>query len=456
VNVELDPMKWAEQQFGTCNLGDIRRTRRLVRFAAQVAADPDGSTPNQTEKWSDLKAAYRLIDNENVSFEAVTQPHRQQALDRQSGLWLILDDTTEIDFGATNQAAGLGPLGQGFGRGFLLHSGLMVHPKTEDVVGLAGQIIHYRTPAPKNETKTHRLNRDRESMNWSQLVDQIGVPPESVLFVHVCDRAADNFEVYCHLLLTRQDWVIRAAHLNRMIVYHETETALSECLKRLPVSGTYELSWRTPTDGNRTAKVGIRLGMIMMPAPRHKTPWLKEQEIGSIRMNVIEVREVNAPKSAEPVHWVLLTSLPVDTFDEACTVIGYYEKRSMVEEFHKALKTGCRIEERQYETSGRLEAITGLLSVAAVRLLQLRAAARAEPSRPAEEIVPSRWIAVLRSLRPNRHVTTVRHFFREVAGLGGHMLRKCDGEPGWITIWRGFKKLHLAIRATHGYRRKSG
>jgi hypothetical protein len=109
------------------------------------------------------------------------------------------------------------------------------------------------------------------TMNWSQLVDQIGVPPKSALFVHVCDRAADNFEVYCHLLLTRQDWVIRAAHLNRMIVYHETEMALNECLKRLPVSGTYELSWRTPTDGKRTAKVEIRLGMIMMMSSTRRT-----------------------------------------------------------------------------------------------------------------------------------------------------------------------------------------
>ena len=127
----------------------------------------------------------------------------------------------------------------------------------------------------------------------------------------------------------------------------------------------------------------------------------------------------------------------------------------MVEDFHKALKTGCRVEERQYETSERLEAISGLLSVTAVRLLQLRSTARQTPDRPATDIVPSHWVTVLSRLR-GRRIVTVRDFFRQLAGLGGHMLRKCDGEPGWITLWRGFEKLHLALRAVEAYRRKCG
>lgn len=454
--MELDTFRWAEQQFGACKLGDVRRTRRLIRFASQVAAAPDATTPNQTEKWSDLKAAYRLIDNEDVTFSAVSEPHWRRTRDREPGIWLILDDTTEIDFGPTNQAAGLGPLGQGFGRGFLLHSGLMVHPETEEVVGLAGQSIRYRTPAPRNETKLHRLNRDRESTVWSQLIDQIGSPPRGARFIHICDRMADNFEVYCHLLLTDQDWVIRASHMNRLVVHNHQETTLAEYLKQLPVYGTYELSWRAAKQGKRTAEVEVRVGMLMMPAPRHKSPWLKQNGITLISMNAIEVRETNASRNGEPLHWVLLTSLPVTGFEDAWTVISYYEKRPVVEDFHKALKTGCRVEERQYEASDRLEAITGLLSIAAVRLLQLRAASRINPDRPVEDAVPIRWVNILRSLRRGRAVTTVREFFRELAGLGGHLLRKSDGEPGWITLWRGFKKLHMALRATRGYRRKCG
>jgi hypothetical protein len=453
--LELDVNKWAEQQFGTCDLGDLRRTRRLVKFAAQVAADPDASTPTQTEEWHDLKAAYRMIGKKDVTFDAIAQPHWQQTRQRDSGTWLIISDTTEVNFGATNQASGLGPLGQGVGRGFLLHSGLMIHPETEEVIGLAGQKIRYRKPVAKTESRTARLARDRESRIWGELTKQIGPPPEGVRFVQVCDRGADNFEVYCQLLQERHDWVIRVARLNRVIWHDEREMPLDEYLPLLPLAGTYELSYRSKEHGPRTAQIEVRFGMVSVPAPRQKSPWLRDQGITLICMNVVDVREVNAPAGVEPLHWVLFTSLQVTTFDESWTVIEYYEKRPVVEDFHKSLKTGCQVEERQYEASKRLEAITALLCVTAVRLLQLRCAARQTPERPAEEVVPSHWIIVLSRLR-GRRIVTVRDFFRQLAGLGGHLLRKCDGEPGWITLWRGFEKLHLALRGIDAYRKRCG
>ena len=454
--LELDVNKWAEQQFGTCQLGDVRRTRRLVQFAAQVAADPDGSTPMQTEKWSDLKAAYGLIGEEDVTFDAIALPHWQQTRQRESGTWLIICDTTEVNFGATNQAAGLGPLGQGAGRGFLLHSGLLIQPETEEVIGLAGQKIRYRKPVPKHESRTHRLARNRESRIWGELTKQIGPPPAGVRFVQVCDRGADNFEVYCELLQSHHDWVIRVARLNRVIRHEGREMPLAEYLPQLPLAGTYELSYRSKEHGPRTAQLEVRFGPVSVPAPRQQSPWLRALGIALICMNVIEVREVNAPAGVTPLHWVLFTSLPVTTFEDAWTVIAYYEKRPVVEEFHKAFKTGCRVEERQYETSLRLEAIAALLSVEAVRLLQLRCAARQTPERPAVEVVPTHWVTVLSRMRKGRPIVTVRDFFRQLAGLGGHMLRKCDGEPGWITLWRGFEKLHLAVRAIHDYRKRCG
>ncbi len=127
-----------------------------------------------------------------------------------------------------------------------------------------------------------------------------------------------------------------------------------------------------------------------------------------------------------------------------------------MEDFHKSLKTGCRVEERQYATAKRLEAITALLSITAVRILQLRDVARQTPQRPATDVVPKRWATVLSALR-RTPIKTVRDFFRQMAGLGGHLLRKGDGEPGWITLWRGFEKLHLAVRAVDCcQRRKCG
>src|SRR5208283_5010747 len=142
--------------FGAADLGDRRRTRRLVTFAAQAAQDPSGSIPQQTQSWADTKAAYRLCDAADVTFSAVATPHWETTRDRAPGRYLVLGDTTEIDFGCQRTIDGLATLGNGSGRGFLLHSALVVGAQTEEVFGLAGQVIHYRQPAPKKESARQR------------------------------------------------------------------------------------------------------------------------------------------------------------------------------------------------------------------------------------------------------------------------------------------------------------
>lgn len=147
----LDTERWAEQNLGNCQLGDGRRTRRAVRLAIQMAEHPDGSTPDQTETRKDLKAAYRLIDEEDVTFVALAGPHWEQTRERAQGTVLIIGDTTETDFGIHRDVGGLGPTGDGGGRGFVLHNGLMVDPATRHILGLAGQELFYRQPRPRNE-----------------------------------------------------------------------------------------------------------------------------------------------------------------------------------------------------------------------------------------------------------------------------------------------------------------
>jgi hypothetical protein len=194
-----------------------------------------------------------------------------------------------------------------------------------------------------------------------------------------------------------------------------------------------------------------------MPRPKHTSAWVKESGIQEIAMWVVEAREINPPKGVQPARWVLLTSEPVESFDDAWTILEYYEKRWLVEEYHKALKTGCRLESRQYETARRLEAITGVLSILAVRLLQLKMIARDEPQRPAKQVVPQKWISMLQCLRKRSAESwTIREFYREMAKLGGFLGRKSDGEPGWITLWRGFEKLHLCLRGAESYQKNCG
>lgn len=458
MTLELDVNTWAAEQFGDCNLGDRRRTARAVKIASQFAANPSGSTPEQTERWADCKAAYRLFDTEEATFSALATPHWQHTKARTSGHYLLLGDTTLITFDDSRQIEGMGILTNG-GQGYLLHSALMVDAENEDIIGLAGQTIHYRQRIPKKESHRERLQRRRESNVWGEVIDAVGSPEDNVRFTHVFDRGGDNFDVYCRLLLQRANWVVRAAQLRRLVVVAGETAQLGQHLESVPSCGTYQLALPANTNQRpRTAQVEVRFSTVGVPVPRDCGTFARECEIRHIAMHVVEVREAKPPRGVQPLRWVLLTSHAVRSFADAWRVIGYYEKRPLVEEFHKALKTGCRIESRLYETASRWEALTAVLSIVAVRLLQLKSVARCEPDRPAAELVPATWIKMLSCVGTGKHhrIETVREFMRALASLGGHLGRKHDGEPGWITIWRGFNKLHLLLRGASAIKQKCG
>jgi Transposase DNA-binding/Transposase DDE domain len=456
----LDTAAWAEQNFGMCDLGDVRRTRRAVRLARQMAGNPAGSTPAQTETWGDLKAAYRLVDHEDVTFAALAGPHWRQTCARARGLVLVIGDTTELDFGIHRQVEGLGPTGDGFGRGFFLHNALMVDPVSRQILGLAGQELFYRRPRPKQENSYRASQRQgKESEVWGRLIAQIGPPADGVRYLHTFDRGADNLDVFCQLLKQRGDWVIRAAQLHRKVLPdgEASSRALSDVLATRPVLGRYELPVRaTKKTPARTALLEVRAAQVTIPAPtKRRTVLQRELQFAGLTQWVVEAREVSPPRGMPAVRWVLWTSLPAATFDAAWQILGYYEQRWLVEEFHKALKTGCRLEHRQYQTAHSLEALAGFSSVLAVRLVQLKTIAQTAPQTPARHVIPRIWLDMLQHLR-QRPISTVRDFYRHLAGLGGFLLRKHDGEPGWITLWRGLDKLRLAIRGFLAMKNKCG
>jgi hypothetical protein len=449
----IDPAAWAVSQFSTAELHDARRTARLVTLAAQIAGDPSSSLPRQTATWGDLKASYRLFDRPEVTSETVATPHWQSTrAQADQGRFLILDDTTEIDYGSTRQAEGLGPVGRGTGRGFLLHSALVVDPRDEWVVGLAGQILFHRRPAPKGETLAQKQRRDRESAVWGQLIEQVGPPPATARWVHVMDRGADDFEVFCRARRVGTDWVGRVKSRNRLVREGSgRQRPLSDVLAGAAVAGCYTLDLRArPRQPARRARLEVSFAPVTTPVPRHPAASLTALGPQPIPQWVVWARELTPPPTVkEPIDWVLLTSLPVGDLGAAMEVIGYYEKRWLIEEWHKALKTGCQVEGRQLHTSHRLEALTGLLSVVAVRLLQMKEVGRRDPQRAARELVPARYRELVHRARRGRGRPadwTIRDFFRGLAGLGGFLGRKGDGEPGWVTIWRGWDALHWMLR----------
>lgn len=455
--------QWAEMHFGQARLGDTRRTKRLVQVATNMATDPGGSIPEQSETWADTKAAYRLFNAAPVTFEAVAECHWDLRQRCGPGTFLIISDTTELDFGKHRRIKGVGPTGNGSGRGFLLHSGLMVDAQTKHLLCLAGAELLCRKPKRKNEKASQRLKRKRESERWGDLVDRVGRSPEGAHWVHVMDREADNFEVFCHCLDQGTDWVIRTRTLTRKILAEPGGElqALRAYLQGLPVRGSFTLevqpkarTRREPARSGRTARMEVRTGFVYVPPPRQRSLYLRRRGPSvPIGMSVIWIREVDPPAGEEAVEWVLYTSLPTATWDDLERVIAYYRERWAVEEWHKALKTGTRIKARQLETAERWAPLIALSSIEAVRLVQLKTVARAEPDQPAKKFVPRLYVRMLcRALRlPDATLLTAREFFRGVAKLGGFLGRKGDGEPGWQTTWHGWEKLLLMIRG-HGLR----
>lgn len=441
------------------------RTARLRQVAVQVAARPDGSTPDQTETWGDLKAADRLFNRPEAKFQTLIEPHCRHTRTEcpPQSVMLILNDATALDFSTRSKTQGLGPIGPG-GRswGCFLHAGLMINAASGRIAGLAGQEIFYRRARSKNKSakNTRRRSAERESAVWGRLIERSGAPPPGVRWIHVCDRGADDDEVMSRALHQGCGFVIRAGRLNRQLrTLDGRELSVEQRLQELPAQGTREVCVPArPQQPARTAMVELRFAAVVLPRPDVLTPWLREHGPRELRAWLVELREVAPPAGAQPIRWVLYSTEPATTPHEAQTSIAAYERRPTIEDYHKCLKTGCRVEARQHHTAEALEAVTGLLSVSAVRLLQLKTAAVETPERPAAEVAPREWIALLSDLRrlPPEQELTIREFVRQLAGLGGFLLRKRDGEPGWITPWRGYENLQLLHRGASSARRRCG
>ena len=337
--------EWVKANFGNCDLGHVKRTERLAIMANNLLESPEASLPQQNTDWSDLKAAYRLCDREEVTFEAMASCHWTRTKQTPPGRYLLISDTTDINHHQHPATTDLGILGNGHGRGMQLHNCLVVDSSRHFVEGQAGALVYYRKRTPKNETRAQRLRRFRESGLWGALVDKIGPPPVSSQWIHVFDRGGDNFEAVCHIIKNRCDWVIRASKMNRKVLDQAGNQAkLSEAVQLAGELGTYDLHLRTrPRQPARIATIRVSSTRVTLPRPVNQSPYVKTCGITQVETNVVIAQEVNAPKGAKPICWILLTSLPVATFADVWQVIKDYESRWLIEIYQPDCISSARL-----------------------------------------------------------------------------------------------------------------
>ena len=476
----LGPVDWAQEQFGPVDLGDKRLNRRVVKVAAAMAADPAGSIPKQNRHWKQTKGAYRLFDHERATFESISDSHWQRTREQcaQAKTVLLIQDTTWLDYHSHRQTQGLGwnnrckkqPRG---GRGLFLHSVLAVQPQEDGsgrVLGLAWGKLWARSGESigKNQKRRsrHRRSEDRESLRWTQAVQQIGSPPAATgdsqsppRWLHVGDRESDIFDLYQQTQkISGVGFVIRVSKDRNASIGHDTPQTLSrqerassslkDLCRAMPRLGEKKL-WIGPKANRpgRWASLSVSGGPVTLWSPQlNRTGHaLRCWAVRVWEENPPEGEEgVNDPEPVEAVEWILLTSEPVKNLQDALRIAGYYTLRWLIEQYHQCLKSGCKVEERQLESADRLEPLIGMLCAVAVRLLQLKNDARLWPDRPAKQCVPQELVSTLcKLIEADAASMTVRRFTHEVAKLGGFLGRKSDGEPGWRTLWQGWHELSL-------------
>jgi len=440
--------QWAQEEFAFANLGDPRLSKRLVNVATNLAACPGGTLPQAFAEWAELKAAYRFFDNRGVDFQKVLQPHleRTRLACREPGEYLIIEDTSSLDFSRHGRTQDLGVIGDGQGKGFELHSALAVRVEAwtleqrpeGQLIGLFDQQCRRPRPAPEGESRGKRLARRRKSSWWAEIFRPLGPPPSGCRWIYLADRESDFYEPIQICQEAGVDFVIRGFQDRRLA---EGVGRLREALAKAPVLGqsTVELRSRGG-EAARTAIVELRSVQVDLDGPWRPGGW--QEPLRGVW--VVEVQEVHAPEGVEePLHWVLLTSLPCRTLAEARRIVGCYTARWWVEEYHKALKSGAGVEDSQLERGGRLEPLIAVLAVVAVRLLNTKLLTRSRPEgTEARESFGKEALAILESKfgRPKGGWTN-QNVLVATARLGGFLARKHDGMPGWQTIWRGWQRL---------------
>ena len=466
----IDSRALAERHFGGAAVGDARRARRLVSAAEHILRHPDGGLPQKVGGgWAQAMGLYRLLAAPAVTHAAVLAPHRAAVLDRlraHDGVVLLVHDATELNYSrvaALRDRLGHVGSGRGTARGLVAHHTLAVTPAGA-VLGLVNQALHRRDRVDPRETPAQKRARPtRESRLWLAGCEAAGPAPAGRTWVDVADRGADAFEFISYLRRNGRHYVIRSARDRRLdgddhVGADRVHDRLHAYARDLPELGRRALDVSAQAGGKRKARratVAVSAG----PATVGPNRWTRGEHDGRpVDLWVVRVAEVGPPPPAgvAPLEWILLTDLPADAFDRACRAVDYYARRPVVEEFHKGMKTGLGVERLRLEHLDRLEPAVALLSVVAALLLELRDAARrpGADAAPATALVPALWVRVLsgRIDKRPRDDLSVREFVYGVARLGGHLGRKGDGPPGWLTLWRGWQDLQLMVAGAQALR----
>src|SRR5882724_708984 len=445
----IAPADWAEEELGQAQLGDERLRQRLLVVARDFYARPQSNVPQSCSgDRAKAKAAYRLFDHPKVNMDAVLQSHYAATAARmaQQAVVLAAQDTTSLNYSTHPATENLGPISsmKDGAVGLLVHD-TMAFNLEGTPLGLVDLQCWARDP--RQFGKRHRRRglsfEQKESVKWLrslEALERVQSQCPNTQIVSVGDREADIYElfVWAREKPGRPQLLIRAEHNRRVRDEHKY---LWEQMAAQPVAGVKPL--RVPRRANRaarTAELEVRFAAVELRAPKTRA------KLPNVGLCAVWAREINAPPGVEPVEWMLLTTLTMENFEQACEKLDWYTGRWGIEVFHRTLKSGCQIETRQLGSADRIEACLAIDLVVAWRIFHLTKLGRETPDVPCtvyfEDI---EWKALVGFIRkdpiPPPQPPSLREAIRMIASLGGFLGRKGDGEPGTQTTWLGLQRL---------------
>jgi len=440
---------WAENEFGRSQLSDERLTKRLLNVSRDFFARPGANIPQACGSRSKTKAAYRFFDNEQVTMEKLLQSHYEATRRRlkEHPVVLAAQDTTSLNYTAHPMTGGLGPINtKADGAiGLELHDTMAFTPEGTPL-GLLDIQCWARDKEDREKSKKRNVLpiEEKESFKWLKsyrAVAEVQKKCPTTRLVSVGDRESDIYELISEALSNAKgpQLLVRSERSRRR---NTEEGRLWEVMPKEPVAGSQHLY--IPRKGGRkarTAKMEVRFKSIVLRPPKTKA------HLPPLSVWAVYTREINAPGDVkEPVEWMLVTTVKTTTFEEACERISWYACRWGIEVYHRTLKSGCKIEDRQLGNTDRIEACLGIDLVVAWRIYFLTKQGRQTPDLPCDAFFEDgEWKAltcfVNKQPEPPQIPPTLRQAIRMVAALGGFLGRKSDGEPGTQTMWRGLQRL---------------
>ena len=439
----LCPADWAELEFGTARLGDPRLVRRLVEVGRDFYARPQANIPEASQSRARTKAAYRLLDQRPIGMKEFLSAHVRATSERakQEAVVLAVQDTTSLNYsGLRDVCQGLGAVGtaQRGAVGLIVHDTLTFTPAGLPLGVLAAQVW------ARKQKKNHKRVTLKESQKWLVSYEQACTLQtecgKRTTVVSVGDREADFYELFCAARDRKNgaQLLVRAAQNRRL---RQECGYLFDHLHELEPAGQYELAVETRAGRKaRVAQLTVRFAKVTLEAPQGR------KRLGAVEVYAVLAHEQAAPEGETPLQWLLLTTLPVHTFAQAEQRLSWYSVRWAIEVFHRTLKSGCRIEDRQLENARRLENCLAIDMVVAWRILYLRHLSRVDPAAPctvyfSQHEYEALYAVTQRGKPLPKQTITIRQATHLVAMLGGFLGRKGDGEPGAETLWRGLQRL---------------